>query len=191
MVELDCKLTRDGHVVVLHDHTLTRLWRVRRPVSALDWDEVRSIRRDGYRIPDLAEVLATVPVPIMVDVPGVEVAEAALAVVQAAGESERCVFCGHTGALVRLRQMRPHVRIALSWDKHELPGRELLAATKPEWFNPRWPLATRQVVDHMHALGMGVSVWTVDRTRHISRALGAGVDAITTNRTARVVATLS
>jgi hypothetical protein len=102
MVELDCKLTRDGHVVVLHDDTLRRLWGVPRPVRAIDWKEVSAIRKGGYRIPDLAEVLAEVPLPIMVDVPSIEVLEASLAVVEAARAVDRCVFAGHTGALVRL-----------------------------------------------------------------------------------------
>jgi len=80
MIELDCKLTRDGHVVALHDQTLGRLWGIPRPVGALDWEEVRSVRVNSYRVPALAEVLSLVPVPVMVDLPGPDVAEAALEV---------------------------------------------------------------------------------------------------------------
>ena len=67
-----------------------------RPVRAIDWKEVSAIRKGGYRIPDLAEVLAAVPLPIMVDVPSIEVLEASLAVVEAARAVDRCVFAGHT-----------------------------------------------------------------------------------------------
>lgn len=51
MIELDCRLTRDRHVVVLHDITLTRLWAVPKPVIEVEWDVVRTIRSGGYRIP--------------------------------------------------------------------------------------------------------------------------------------------
>jgi glycerophosphoryl diester phosphodiesterase len=190
MVELDCKLTGDGHVVVLHDHTLTRLWGVRKPVSGCDWSELSTIRRNGYRIPDLAETLATMPIPVMVDVPTVAIGEAALAVVEAARATDRCIFAGHVGALVRLHQASAQARIALTWDKRELPGGDLLAATKPEWLNPRWRLATTDLVERAHAAGMGVSVWTVDRTSDIRRVIAAGVDAVITNQTARAVAAL-
>jgi glycerophosphoryl diester phosphodiesterase len=190
MVELDCKLTRDGHVVVLHDSTLQRLWGVPTAVRSVDWQEVRSIRRKGYRIPDLAEVLGTVPLQVMVDVPSVDVLEASLAVAQAERAFDRCVFAGATGALVRLRQLSRSARIALSWDRRHLPEAELLEATRPEWFNPYHRLATARVVEQMHAAGHGVSVWTVDRRSGIERALRAGVDAVISNRTARLVAAL-
>jgi glycerophosphoryl diester phosphodiesterase len=187
MVELDCRLTSDGQVVVVHDETLAQPWGVRRPVAKMTWDEVSALGRCGSRIPRLAEALSAVALPLMVDVPSVMVLEASLAVVKGANALDRCVFAGHTDALVRLRQIAPSARIALSWEKFSLPHAELLASTKPEWFNPHWPLATRRVVDQMHTAGLGVSVWTVDRKWQMRRVLRAGVDAVITNRTARFV----
>ena len=190
MVELDCKLTRDGHVVVLHDRTLARPWGIPRAVSALTWEEVSATRRHGYRVPRLAEVLDLVHLPVMVDVPSADVGEASLAVVEAAKAMARCMFAGSTGALVRMRQLTPAARIALSWDKRQLPPAELLANTRPEWFNPYFRLVTPRVVEQMHTAGLGVSAWTVDHRWDIRRVLRAGVDAIITNRTARLVSLL-
>lgn len=191
MIELDCKLTRDGHVVVLHDNTLKRLWGVPRAVSDMSWAEVAAVRADGYRIPDLAEVLGDIELPVMVDVPSVAVLEASLAVAEASAAVERCTFAGDTGALWRLRQLLPHGRIALSWDKRQLPGPELIASIKPHWFNPYYRLVKPWVVEHMHSEGLGVSVWTVDRHFDIGRVLKAGVDAVISNQVARLVAAVS
>lgn len=188
MVELDCKLTSDGHVVVLHDLTLRRLWGLDRPVAALTWDEVSAIRRSGYRIPDLAEVLDTVVVPIMVDIPSTKVLEPSYSVVESAKALERCIFAGDTAALVRLRQISPTARIALSWDKRRLPSAELLARTRPEWFNPGWHVASRATVDRMRAAGLGISVWTVDSPWAMRRVLRTQVDAVITNRAERFIA---
>ena len=160
-------------------------------MKSVGWDEVSRIERNGLRIPELAEVLRAIELPVMVDVPSMEVLETSFAVVVAAGAVDRCIFAGHTGAMARLRQMSPSARIALSWDRPELPGPELLAGTKPEWFNPRWRLAPPSVVDHMHEAGIGVSVWTVDRRRYMKRVLRAGVDAVITNRTERLVPLLA
>ena len=191
MVELDCKLTRDGHVAVLHDDTLARLWGVARPVRDLGWGEVSVIRRNGYRVPDLAEVLGTINLPVMVDVPGVEVLEASFAVARRARALDRCIFAGHTGALAHLRQMSRSARIALSWKRRGLPGPELLARTKPEWFNPAWHLVRPGAVDRAHAAGLAVSVWTVDSPWAVRWVLCAGVDAVVTNQTARLVSILA
>jgi glycerophosphoryl diester phosphodiesterase len=185
MVELDCRLTSDGQVVVVHDETLAKPWGVNKAVAEMTWDEVSAVERRGYRIPRLAEVLSAIALPLMVDVPNVTVLEASIIVVEAANALDRCVFAGHTGALVRLRQIAPSARIALSWDTRELPDAELLASTKPEWFNPYWLLATPRVVEHMHTAGLGVSVWTVDRKWQMRRVMSAGVDAVITNQTAR------
>ncbi|HTW10678.1 MAG TPA: glycerophosphodiester phosphodiesterase [Acidimicrobiales bacterium] len=187
MVELDCKLTRDGHVVVLHDRTLARLWGVRRAVRDLDLAQVTAVRRGGYRVPELAEVLVAVPLGVLVDVPSVAVAEAALLVARAEAALSRCVFCGSIPALVRLRQLEPGARIALTWDRPGLPDRAMLELTKPEWWNPRWQFASTASVEAAHTLGLGVSVWTVDRASDLRRALARGVDAIITNRTARAI----
>ncbi len=191
MVELDCKLTGDGQVIVLHDDTLARLWGVAKPVKDLGWDEVSAIRRNGYRVPDLAEVLGTVKLPVMVDVPSVEVLEASFAVARTARALDRCIFAGHTGALARLRQMSRSARVALSWERRDLPSPELLARTKPEWFNPGWHLARPSVVDRAHAAGLRVSAWTVDSPWAMRWVLRAGVDAVITNQTARLVSILA
>ncbi len=61
MVELDCRLTSDGQVVVVHDETLAKPWGVRKAVAEMTWDEVSAVGRQGYRIPRLAEALAPLP----------------------------------------------------------------------------------------------------------------------------------
>ncbi len=68
-VEVDVRLTRDGVPVLLHDHTLKRLWEHDRPLLSLSADEVRGLT-DG-RVPTLAEALrATDGHRLMLDLPG-------------------------------------------------------------------------------------------------------------------------
>ncbi len=187
MVELDCKLTRDGRVVVLHDDTLDRLWGWDVPVRELDWPELGEVRSEHYRVPELAEVLRAVDVPVMVDVERPEVMEAALAVVVAEDCLERAVFAGGTQALVHLRGLSSTARVALTWDRLAPPSSDLLAAVRPEWFNPYFLLATPAVVRAHHEAGRGVSVWTVDDEEDIAVMLRAGVDAVISNQVARLV----
>lgn len=191
MVELDCRLTSDGQVMVLHDATLARLWGDPRPLAEIDGDEARSLRQEGYRIPSLEEVLDTVALQVMVDLPDPAAAGPSWSVVRDAGAAERCIFAGNTSGLQHLRGLSPDLRIALTWDKIELPAPALLHELRPEWWNPYYRLATPAAVEWAHTSGMGVSVWTVDNRRDIARMLDTGVDAIISNQVARVIEELA
>lgn len=190
MVEIDCKLSRDGVVVVVHDSTLKRVWGLRRAVADMEWAEVAAVRRGRYRVPRLEEVLSAVPAALMVDIPGPAVAEACAVVARRASSLERCLFAGHTGGLVHLRHGHPDARVALSWERRRLPSASLLASLRPEYFNPHWRLATRSLVARMHDSGLAVSAWTVNQRWAMRRVLAAGVDAVITDNVLRLAAQL-
>src|SRR5437016_7408190 len=57
-VELDVRLTADGHPVLLHDEALDRTTTATGPVAAVTLDTLRSIRASGHPIPTLPEALA-------------------------------------------------------------------------------------------------------------------------------------
>lgn len=191
MVELDCKLTQDGVVVVLHDHTLKRVWGVPRAIGDLDWEQVAALCKDGHHVPRLSDVLAAVPVPVMVDVPGPKVAAASAELAHEAGALGRCIFAGHTAGLFQLRKDFPRARLALSWERPDPPPAQLFAALKPEYFNPHWRLARPDVVRRMHEAGFGVSTWTVNHRWSMRRVLSAGVDAVITDKVSRLAALLA
>src|SRR5579875_672417 len=189
-VELDCRLTRDGEVVVLHDPTLERLWGVHKAVSELDWADVSRIQHGCYRIPLFAEVLDATDLPIMVDLPEASAAVPSYNLALAAGAVGRCYFAGNLAGLCEVRNRSASANIALTWDKPELPNQQLISALKPQWWNPYHWLASPRAVEWAHSSGMAVSTWTVDSARDIKRALAAGVDAVISNQVALLVSHL-
>ena len=191
IVELDCKLTRDGVVVVLHDHNLKRIWGIPRGVGELDWEDLATLSKDGHHVPRLAEVLAAVSLPLMVDVPGPAVAAASAAEAHRSRAMGRCIFAGHTSGLLHVRGQFPQARLALSWERTDPPPAELLSALAPEYFNPHWRLARPDVVTRMHEAGREVSVWTVNQRWLMKRVLAAGVDAVITDKVSRLKAHLA
>jgi glycerophosphoryl diester phosphodiesterase len=191
MVELDCRLTRDGHVVVLHDPTLSRLWGRDERVTSLDLSEVSALGEGRQRIPTLAAAFEAVPLPVMVDVDDPDVMPATLRTVDQVGAFERSLFAGDLEGLRWLRRARPDARIALSWGRWEPPSTELLDELRPEFFNPRFDLLDDDAVKSMHGRGIGISVWTVDEERVMRELIGRGVDAIISNRIGSLVKLLS
>lgn len=187
MVELDCRVTRDGVVIVLHDPTLARLWGLDARPGELSLAEVAALGEAELRIPTLEAALSAVQVPIMVDVDDPAVMEPALEVVERCGAFDRSLFAGKLEGLLWLRHERPAARIALSWDRRALPDDELLSELRPEYFNPRVDLAGEAAIAAMHERGVGVSTWTVDDEQVMALLVRAGVDAVITNRIATLV----
>jgi glycerophosphoryl diester phosphodiesterase len=156
-------------------------------------------RGRGVAPPTLAELLDRFPrmrmnVEAKTDDPAL--AAALVAVVRAAGAVERvCLGSQHDAQGERLRATLPeachflpegaatcHVMAARSegatgcpagWDVADLPlrleGTDLL-------------VVDRRTVEHLHAKGLAVFVWTVDEEADMRGALEAGVDGIMTDR---------
>ncbi|MER6245151.1 glycerophosphodiester phosphodiesterase [Streptomyces griseorubiginosus] len=183
-VEVDVRLTRDGVPVLLHDHTLKRLWEHDRPLLSLSADEVRGLT-DG-RVPTLAEALrATEGDRLMLDLPGtreVRVARRIVDVVREEGAQDRVYYCADAGAMLAVREADPSAEIALTWTSLAPPRPALLNAVKPRWLNYRFSLMDRDLAERIHTDGYLVSVWTPDTRRSMSRLAEMGVDSITTNR---------
>ncbi|MFF7068734.1 glycerophosphodiester phosphodiesterase [Streptomyces pseudovenezuelae] len=183
-VEVDVRLTRDGVPVLLHDHTLKRLWAHDRPLLSLSADEVRGLTDGG--IPTLAQALeATDGHRLMLDLPGtreVRVARRVVDVVRECGARDRVYYCADATAMLAVREADPSAEIALTWTSLAPPRPALLNAVKPRWLNYRFGLMDRDLADRIHADGYLISVWTPDTRRSMRRLAAAGVDSITTNR---------
>jgi glycerophosphoryl diester phosphodiesterase len=191
MVELDLRRTQDGEIVVLHDQTLQRLWGVDASVGDLDLDEVLAIGEGDVRIPTFRDLLSAVPVPLMVDFTRREVVGGALQAVVEAGALERSLFVtGNVEALRELRHLSPAARIGLTWVEGPGPPLRLLDELGAEYWNPMFTLVTPEGVAAVHDAGLEVSAWTVDEPGDMARVVGAGVDAVVSNRIAELVAFL-
>jgi glycerophosphoryl diester phosphodiesterase len=184
-VEVDVRLTRDGQPVLLHDPTLERLWEVDAAVGSLTAEELAEATGGG--VPSFADALAELlrhggPARMMVDLTGPEQAGPAVAAVAEAGAAARVYYCGGMAAMHEVRALVPDAEIAMTWKTSARPADALLAGLAPRWLNLRFPLADAEAVAWAHERGLLVSAWTADWRLSMSRLIGAGVDAITTNR---------
>jgi glycerophosphoryl diester phosphodiesterase len=178
--------------------------------------------RDGEHIPLLAEVLRlgnethfVVELKTFPGVPGrsasgPELAEAVVAVADAAGATSRITVEGFDWRGPRhLRRSRPEVRLAwltraetvrdatLWWggphaaDFGGSVPRVVAAEGGPVWAPDHSDL-TQDQVDEAHSLGLAVIPWTVNELKDMARLIGWRVDGIVTDRPDRarqVVAT--
>ena len=178
---------------------------------------------DGARVPRLADVLREVPgarlvIELKTDprypertVPAEHLADAVLAIVDAAGAAERVIVESFDwrGPL-HIRRIRPHMRLAwLTRPETERDAALWWNGLTPEAFGgcvpatvaaqsrempgdiwaPAYESLTRPRVSKAHDLGLRVVPWTVNRRAAMRRLLGWGVDGLITDRpdTAMVV----
>jgi glycerophosphoryl diester phosphodiesterase len=119
-LELDVHMTRDGHIVVIHDATVDRTTSGTGAVSEMTLDELRRLdaghnfspdggptrpyRGRGVRVPTLGEVLREFPgvavnIDIKVGSPGIE--ESVLGVLRETSASERVLVVSTSHAIVK------------------------------------------------------------------------------------------
>jgi glycerophosphoryl diester phosphodiesterase len=208
MLEMDARLTRDGHVVVIHDATVDRTTEESGPVAELTLAEIQSLdagyrfrdgaggnpfRGVGAAVPTLEEVLVTFPdVWINVECKEPAVAGPLAALVSRHGAEQRVLVAAEHES--SRRGARAHAgpwgaslsQGLLFWLLHFVPGGSPYSPKAdilqvPEvWKGLR--VVTRRFVREAHRLNLPVQVWTVDRAEDMRRLLGWGVDGIQTDR---------
>ena len=208
MLEMDARLTRDGHVVVIHDPTVDRTTNGMGLVADLTLSEIQamdagyrfqdesgghSFRGKGAVIPTLEEVLVTFKdVWINLECKEEAVAEPAAALVARHGAEHRVLIAArHESARRGVANYRGPwgatlVQGMLFWMLHRLPGgspytpRADIFQLPELWKGVR--VITPRFVREAHRLNIPVQVWTVNRIEDMRRLFEWGVDGIQTDR---------
>lgn len=211
-LELDVRLSRDGVVVVHHDHRLERTTSLAGTVESYTAAELaradaacrfvsalgggNPFAAAGLGIPTLAEVLrrhrdARIIIELKLNEPAL--AAAVVGIVQAAAADERvCLGSFGRRGLRAARRLAPHIATSAARE-------EVRWALYRSWVG--WPashaaydgyqvpetsgltrVVSRRFVAAAHGAGLGVQVWTVDDRAAARRLLGWGVDALISDR---------
>jgi glycerophosphoryl diester phosphodiesterase len=194
MVELDVQLTRDGHVVVIHDLLLDRTTDGSGRVGDRSLDELRALDAGrwfapafvGERIPLLADVLNAVSLAVNVEVkaPVAEGLEArSLAVVEAAGALGRVVFSSFDPAVLgRLRALSSAATLAVLWEKSPIPmALRVAERVGARALHVRKDAATSETLAAAREVHLETRVWTVNDLEEFEEFARRGVDAVFTD----------
>lgn len=210
-VEIDVQRARDGRLVNFHDCTMERTTDVQerfpgRPsyrVSDFTWKELRTLdagswfheRFAGERVASVREVVAEVrgrtgllaeisPCAHYDGLPE----DLARELRDVPGYLDRAVARGRVGVQSfvvqdarRFSELLPEVPVGVL-DADRPTDAELVALSAwADDVNPQHTVTDQALVDRVHALGMGVNVWTVDEPGAMRAMLGLGVDGVITD----------
>ena len=178
-VEIDLRLTRDGHVVVLHDATVDRTTNGHGRIKDFTLAQVKRIKtKDNQHVPTLEEVLELTDgqVGLMLELKIRGLAKPVTEIVQ------RCEFSGtviyasfHHKELSRVREWLPSAPIM------PLISRGLIAPRIPaklgaQHVGIRFDRVVKPLVASLHAAGVQVFVFTVNRAEDLARMSDIEVD---------------
>lgn len=215
-LELDVHVTRDGHVVVMHDDDGARVAGVNRRVADLTWSELGAwdlgakFERPngeppfvGVRVPLLAAVLDELPgVTLNVDIKahGAHVVPAVLRVLRAHRREGTVRLASFSQSTLR-RVRRAGYEGPVGMGPLEVAALRFfpapMAARSVHGDAAQVPMAqggvrfdTAGFVARAHRLGRVVHFWTIDSVVEAARLRDLGADGIVTNDPGRLAASL-
>lgn len=204
-IETDLQLTRDAHLVALHDTTIDRTTNGRGAVREFTLAELRQLDAGswfgsqfaGERIPTLAEILdfareADVVFYLEVKSVGTWGVEHALVNVlrEARVAAHTAVLSFDAQALGNVRQRDPTLICGLLFDKPVSNPADAAWEVGARQIAPRADLLTEEMVAEAHESGLQVVTWTINEPADMRRAIAAGVDGIMTDYPDRLVEVL-
>lgn len=198
-LETDVHATRDGVLIAFHDERLDRATDRSGAVADLTWAEVSRARIGGQEpIPLLEEVLETWPeVRVNIDLKSDGAVGPFVALMRTSGALDR--VCVGSFSDARLRWIRralgadvctsagPHQVRLLRVTSYLDPVGRVVPVTcdclQVPTEHDGTTVVDRRMVDHCHARGLPVHVWTVNARVEMERLLDLGVDGIVTDET--------
>lgn len=185
-VEVDVRLTRDGHIVVIHDATVDRTTDGRGAVAEMALSRLRGLDAGkGEHIPTLREVINVVggeaDLFVEIKVPGSE--GKVLDVIRESGaEGTVTLVSFHHPSVLRARELEPRVRTGVILVSRPVTPTSLALDAKADVLLPRYTHVDAEMVAEAHRCGLAVIPWTVDDPGQMRRLMALGVDGMATNR---------
>lgn len=195
MVEMDCQLSKDGHVVVIHDERLARTTGVRGLVKGKTLKELKKLdvgvwfKRSfrGERILTLEEAVEIVAgkVDLNLDIKpvsrgplGIELK--ILFILSYFNYLERTILSSFDyRSLGRFRELAPEARIGVLYGKG-VKDDPLQAAwrLRADSLHLQKDCAAPDLLERARQIGLKTFVWTVNEVREMEKLLSLGVDGI-------------
>jgi glycerophosphoryl diester phosphodiesterase len=198
MIELDCQLSSDGHVVIFHDERLVRITGAGGAVNRMPLEQLKRLdagawRRaafKGERILTLEEVVALVggQAELCLDIkqypgspPGIELK--LLFILSHYDYLDRTIFSSFDYVcLRRVRELAPEARVGVIYGAETEENPFVIAAeVEAASLHVQKELATREFLQKSWELGLDAFVWTVNELREMESFASLGVQGIMTD----------
>ena len=185
-IEIDVHLTRDQHLVVIHDTTVDRTTDGQGAIADCTLAEVKQLNAGkGERIPTLQEVMDLVrgKVILQIELKGPDTTEPVIQTVKQNSMENKVLLTSFVHDRLReARQLNPNLRLGALWANPPPDACEQAIDMGVEAIHIQHLNIDSQLVQKAHAHGLKIRAWNPDTVEEIQRVVDLGVDAIGSNR---------
>ncbi len=190
-LELDVHLTKDGHLVILHDETVDRTTDGKGAVKNMTLAEIKKLdagakfdkKFKGEKIPTLEELLKTFAgkIKFNIEIKGEGCEESVVKLIQKYKiEKDVMVSSFHHEYLQKVKELEPSI-VTAGLVMMGPKIKHLKNTIKADYLNIHESFLTKAIYDKAREIGLGVIVWTVNEKENMKRFTQLGVDGIITN----------
>ncbi|MDL2075099.1 glycerophosphodiester phosphodiesterase family protein [Streptomyces sp. GXMU-J15] len=183
VIELDLHLSKDGHLVVMHDTEVDRTTDGSGPIAEKTLAELRALDAGkGERVPVFEEVLDAVTAPLQAEIKDVAAARALAEVMERRDLVSRVeVSSFHDEAVAEIARLVPGVRTALIGSRYgtDIVERAVAVGAGTLCLNIR--RITLEVVEAAREAQLKVIGWVVNTQDHLRLVRALELDGATTD----------
>lgn len=191
-IELDVHLSKDGHIMVIHDETVDRTTQSTGYVRDFTMAELEGMDAGGGEgIPSFDRYCAWVQdLPLITNIeiktdrhyyPGIE--EETIAKIKEYKLEDKVLISSFNHAtLWKVKTLMPSLPCAILVNSKGIGNAGIYARTMGmEYFHPDGSTLTKEVVEQCHDQGVKVNAWTINDMGLLKKLVTWGVDGIITN----------
>lgn len=194
LIECDVHLTKDGHIVLMHDHTVDRTTNGSGPVNSFTFNEIRRLDAGkGEIIPTLQELLdlACGKVKLHIELKDETATEKTVRLVEKNHmEGEVFLTSGNTETLRRVRELNPSIPTEHIFGEPPEDAIERALSVGAKRVSCHISHLTSEFVRKAHENGMHVIAWPPNTVEEAKKAIECSVDLICTDRPDIVTASI-
>jgi glycerophosphoryl diester phosphodiesterase len=185
-IEIDVQLTRDGHLILMHDPMVDRTTNGGGKVAELTFAEIRQLDAGfGEQVPTLEEALALVDgrVVLQIELKGPQTAPAVIHAIEAANKQEATILTSFMHQqLVEAKRLNQQIGTGALWGRLPTDAVQQTQRLNAQALHVWHEFITPQLVATAHAEGLFVRAWNANKEEDMRRLIALGVDAIGSDR---------
>lgn len=185
-IEIDAQLTKDGHLILMHDSTVDRTTNGTGKIAELTFAAIRQLDAgNGEHVPTLDEALALVngKAILQIELKGPGTAEPVVRTIINAGREDQVILTSFIHQELReAHRLNPGIQLGALWGR--LPA-DVVQQTKQlgvQALHVWHEFIDQRLVIEAHAQGLLVRAWNTSKEEDMRRLIDLGVDAIGSDR---------